>query len=60
MSKDYRFKKEDYEAVESVASHKHVDAKSEEAKAELARKKRASKQLAETRSKMPADSKSED
>jgi hypothetical protein len=59
MSKDYRFRKEDYEPAESASSHKHADAKAEETKAALARKKRASKQLAETRSKLPTDGENE-
>jgi hypothetical protein len=61
MSKDFRFRKEDrddYEPQDWIVGMQGFENKQEQTKAELIRKKRASKILAETRSKQVDDTKS--
>jgi hypothetical protein len=61
MSKDYRFRKEESDGLDNqdlnVGKQRDVS-KVEQTKAELMRKKRASKLMAETRSKQNGDSES--
>ena len=54
MSKDYRFRKEesdDFDNQDWIVGKQRDDGKSEQTKAELMRKKRASKLMTESRSK---------
>jgi hypothetical protein len=61
MSKDYRFRKEESDDVDNqdfIVGKQRDESKEEQTKAELMRKKRASKLLAETRSKQSDDTES--
>ncbi|MFB0912566.1 MAG: hypothetical protein QMA97_05245 [Glaciecola sp.] len=61
MSKDYRFRKEESDGLDkqdSMEGKQREVSKVEQTKAELIRKKRASKLMAETRSKQSDDSES--
>lgn len=58
MSKDYRFRKEeneDFDNQDWIVGKQRDDGKSEQAKAELMRKKRASKQMTVARTKHAED-----
>nr|WP_297347516.1 hypothetical protein [uncultured Glaciecola sp.] len=62
MSKDYRFRKEesnDPDNQDFIVGKQRDESKMEQTKAELMRKKRASKLLAETRSKQSDDTESQ-
>jgi hypothetical protein len=61
MSKDYRFRKEESDDVDNqdlMEGKQRDESKVEQKKAELMRKKRASKLLAESRSKQSDDTES--
>jgi hypothetical protein len=61
MSKDYRFRKEESDDIDNqdlIVGKQRDESKEEQTKAELMRKKRASKLLAETRNKQSDDTES--
>jgi hypothetical protein len=62
MSKDYRFRKEESDDLDNqdfIVGNQRDESKVEQTKAELMRKKRASKLLAETRNKQSDDTESQ-